>query len=110
MQAYISIFASGRVALASWIDRYIIQRPKVTPYSSDLIFKNFVIETSFEFTLSGTRGRDIHRSLPTSENDIVFDWSNCRAVQWGVGCVCLKNIEVIGGDELELVSLNPTVP
>ena len=78
----------------------LTQRSKVTTDSTDLLFENFVVETRFEFTLSGVGGGNVHGGLSSSENDEVLVGCDGGAVKRGVGYVSLHDLEVSGVDEL----------
>lgn len=82
-----------------WVGE-LTQRTKVATDSTNLLFENLVVETRFEFTLSGVGSGDIHSSLSSAEDDEVLVGRDGGAVKRGVGYVGLEDFEVGGVDEL----------
>jgi hypothetical protein len=70
--------------------------------TANLVFKDLVVEPRLEFTLARGRGGDVHGGLATAEYDKVLLGGDGGAVEGGVGCVGLENLEVLGGDELRI--------
>lgn len=67
--------------------------------TSDLIFKNAVVESRLEFALASGRRRDVHGSLTTAENDKVLFGRDGGRVEGCVGDEGLEDVESAGADD-----------
>lgn len=72
----------------------------MTTHTTNLLFKDLVVESRLEFTLSRSGSCDIHGGLTTTEDDKVLLGRNGSAVERGIGGIGLEYLEVAGGDEL----------
>lgn len=77
----------------------------MTTDSANLVFKDLVVESRLELSLSRRGTGDIHGGLTTSEDDKVLLGCNGGTVKRGISGVGLENLEVLGGDELYQVSI-----
>ena len=68
------------------------------------IYTHFVVEASFEFTLAGGGGGDIHGGLTTTQNDEVLLGCHASSVERNVGDIGFEDGEVAGGQELHVIS------
>jgi hypothetical protein len=79
----------------------------MTSYTSNLVLKNFMIKSSFEFSLTSLSCGDITGFLTSSKNDLssviylmwmykVFDGSDGCCVEGSIGDICFKEVEIRG--------------
>jgi len=99
MHPHIAILTTARIGSSSRMHGNGIQRTKMTPYSSDLILEDLVVESRLEFTLSCTRGGDIHGCLSTAQNHKVFPGCYGCSIERGVGYVVFENFEGSSADD-----------
>lgn len=67
----------------------------MTPNTTNLVFKNLVIEPSLEFTLSLRGSSDISGLLTTSEDNKVLLGSESGGVEGGVSDESFENFKVV---------------
>lgn len=67
---YISIFTTTSVPCSLGMYCYCVQRSKVASDSTDFVFKDFMVEACFEFSLTGLSGGYIPCFLTSSEDDL----------------------------------------
>ena len=103
MHTDVTIFSTAGVALTSRIGGNGVERTKVASHAADFVLKDLVVETGFEFTLTGGRAGDVHGGLTTAENYKVFLGRDGGGVEGGVGGVGLEDFKVLSGDELSLM-------
>ena len=96
----ITILTTGAVHCSERVDSNIVEGTEMTSDTTNLLLEHFVVETSFELSLTSRGGGDIHGCLTTAEDDVVFDGGDGGAVERGVCDVGLEDLEVVGGDEL----------
>ena len=114
----VTILTSRGISLSLWVDRNSVlnkyqyccitglgsrasyQRTKVTTNTANLLLKDLVIKSSFEFTLSRRGSSDVHSGLTTSQDDEVFFWCNRCTVERGIGNIGLHDFEIGSVDEL----------
>lgn len=104
MHTHITVFSTRGISRALGVNADGVERPEVTTHTTDFILEDLVVETGFEFTLASGGGGDIHGSLTTTENHVVFLGGDDGAVEGGVGNVGFDDGEVTGGNELYFVS------
>lgn len=63
-------------------------------HSSDFVFEDTMVESSFEFALPGGRGRHLHRRLTSTEYNKVLLRSDGGGVEWGVGHKSFQGLQV----------------
>lgn len=95
----IAIFTTTGVSDTLRMDSNGVERTKVTSYSANLIFEDFVVKSGLKFALTSRGGCHIHGSLTTSQDDKVFAWCDSSRVEWSIGDECLQNFEVAGGKD-----------
>jgi hypothetical protein len=66
MDSDIPIFTATRVSCPFRMYGDSIQGAKMTSYPSDLIFEDFMVETSFEFALTGLGGGNFSSFLTSA--------------------------------------------
>ena len=96
----VTVLTAAGVALAGGVGGDRVEGTEVTAHATNLALEDLVVETGLEFTLARRGGGDIHGGLTTSEDDVVLLASDGSAVKRGVGGVGLKDLEVLGCDEL----------
>jgi hypothetical protein len=100
MDTDVTVLTTGCVAGSLGVARNSVERTEMASDTSDLIFKDFVVESSLKLSLSGRCGCDITRLLATPENDEVLLRRDGTGVEGGIGNVGLEDLEGVCLDEL----------
>ena len=74
MHSHVAVLATTGIGNALWMYSDGVQRTKVATNSANFVFEDFVVESGFEFALSGGGGCDIHGSLTAAKDHKVFLW------------------------------------
>ena len=70
MNPNIPIFPSTSITRPLGMHSNSVQRTEMTSYTSDLVLKDFMVETSFEFSLTSLGCSDITSFLSSSKNNL----------------------------------------
>lgn len=98
----VTVLSAACVALAVGVDGDGVEGTEMTSDTADLVLEDLVVETGFEFTLSGRSSGDIHGGLTTTKDNKVLLGGDGGAVEGGIGGVGLQDGEIAGGNELNL--------
>ena len=100
VHAHVSVLTTRAVRSTLRVHGHVVQRTEVTTYTADFLGEDLVVETGFEFTLSGGGGCDIHGGLSSSEDDVLFYGGDGGAVEGCVGDVGLQDVEGLDVEKL----------
>jgi hypothetical protein len=100
VHAHVSVLSTTAVAGALWMYGDVVEGTEVTTHTTDFLHEDLVVEAGFEFTLARRCGSDVHGSLSSSENHVVFYGGDGGAIEGRVGNVRLEDSEVFDIDEL----------
>ena len=96
----VTVLTTRGICRALGVDSDGVERTEVTPDTTDFVFENPVVETSFEFTLASGGGGDIHGGLTSSQNHVILLGCNHGAVHGRVGGIGFEDGEVTSRHEL----------
>ena len=100
MHTNVTILTTRAVRGALRVHGDVVEGTEVTTYTANLLGKDLVIETRLEFTLAGGCGCDVHGSLSSTKDNVVFYRSESGAVERCVGDVSLQDVKGLDIDEL----------
>jgi hypothetical protein len=98
----VAVLTTAGVALARGIGGDGVEGTEVASHAADLVLEDLVVESSLKLTLASRGLGDFHGGLATSEDDKVLLGGDGGAVERCVGRVVLEDLEVLGGDELQM--------
>ena len=106
VNADITVLTTRGICGTCWVDVNGVEGPEVTTHTPDLVFENFVVEASLEFTLASGGCSDIHRGLATTKNHVIFLRRDSGGIEWCVGRVGFENGQITSRQKLCAISLN----
>jgi hypothetical protein len=92
MHTDVSVLSSTAVSGSLWVHGDVVEGTKVTTYTANLLHEDLMIEAGFELSLAGGCGGDVHGSLSSTEDNVVFYWGDGSAVEGCVGDVGFQDI------------------
>lgn len=102
VHTHVTVLSATAVPSSLGVDSDIVEGTEMAPDSSNLLHKKLVVEPRFELSLSRAGCGDVHGCLTSSKDHKVLHGRDSGAVEGSVGGVCLENLKVIRGDQLEL--------
>lgn len=100
MNANVTVLSTRGISRAGGVHGDGVERTEVATHTTDFVFKDLVVEASFEFTLAGRGGCDFHGGLATAEDHVVLFRGDGGCVEGGVGSEGFEDGKVTGGDDL----------
>lgn len=96
----VTILTTGSVTRSLGVASDRVEGTEMASDTSDLVFEDFVVESSLELSLPGGCGCDSTRLLTTSEDDEVLFRRDRAGVEGSIGNVGLEDLEGVCLDEL----------
>ena len=100
VHSHIAIFTATSITDTLRMYRDSVERTKMAPHPTDLVFEDFMIEAGFEFALTSTGSSDGHGILPTTYYDEVLSGCDGSGIQRLVCRVRLQHLQVGSCDKL----------
>jgi hypothetical protein len=104
MHTDVAVFSSTAVSGALWVYGDVVERTEVTTHTTNFLHKDLVVEARFEFSLAGGCGGDVHGSLSSTEDNVVFYGGDGSAVEGCVGDIGFQDIQILSIDKLDNIS------
>lgn len=101
VHTHVTVLTTRAVAGALGVDSHVVERTEMATHTTNLLFENLVVETGLKLALASRRGCNIHGSLTTTEDHVVLDRRDGRAVERCVGNIGVQNLEIIRGNKLK---------
>jgi hypothetical protein len=90
--AYVTVLSSTAVSGALGMYGDVVEGTEVTTDTANLLHEDLVVEARFELSLAGRGGSNVHGSLSSSKDNVVFDGGDGGAVKRRVGDVGFKDV------------------
>jgi hypothetical protein len=87
MYTYVPVLSATGISGSLRVHSDIVEGTKVATHATDFLHKDLVVEACFKLSLSCRCSSNVHGSLSSTEDDIVFYGCDGGAVQWGIGDV-----------------------
>jgi hypothetical protein len=104
VHAHITVLSSTAVSGALGMYGNVVEGTEVTTDTANLLHEDLVVEARFEFSLASRSGGDVHGSLSSTKDNVVFYGSDGGAVEGCIGDIGFQDVQLFDVDELEAVS------
>lgn len=85
MNTDVTVLSARSISCAGRVHGDGVERTEMATHTPDFVFKDLVVEASFEFTLARRGGCDFHGGLTTAEDHVVLFRGDGGCVEGGVG-------------------------